>query len=76
MPESTDTKLNATALKNALWETMKELRDGSIAPGAGDAIAAQAREILRTSNTQLKIINQARLDVPVELIRFAQSKEE
>ncbi len=75
MPESADTNLNAVNLKNALWDTMGKLRTGAIAPGAGDAIAAQAREILRTSNTQLKIINQARVEVPLELVRFAQSAD-
>lgn len=43
MPESTDDKLNAVTLKNALWDTMKKLRTGAIAPGAGDAIAARGR---------------------------------
>lgn len=43
-------------------------------PARADAIASQAREILRTSNTQLKILDQARKNVTDELIDFATSE--
>jgi hypothetical protein len=42
------TELNASNLKQELWKTLKDLRSGAIQPGHGDAIASQAREILRT----------------------------
>lgn len=40
-------------------------------PQSGDAIAAQAREILRTVRTQLAIFQQAAEKVSKELIDFA-----
>ena len=68
-------KLNLTAnnLKKALWETLTDLKEGHIQPGQGDAIASQAREILRTTNTQLRIVAQSKRNVPTEVIDFAES---
>ena len=65
--------LTAKNLKNALWETLNDLKDGKIQPGEGDAIAAQAREILRTTNTQLRISAQGKRNVPTEVIDFAET---
>lgn len=64
--------LNASNLKNELWNTLVELRDGKIQPGQGDAIASQAREILRTVRTQLLVTSQAKRSVPVDCIEFAE----
>ena len=44
-------ELNANNLKLELWNTLNDLRAGKIQPGHGDAIASQAREILRTVRT-------------------------
>ena len=38
----------------------------------GDAIAAQAREILRTVKVQLQIATHTKRSVPVEVIDFAE----
>jgi hypothetical protein len=65
-------ELTATALKDALWQTLGDIRTGSIQPGQGDAIAAQAREILRTVKVQLQVTGMAKRSVPVELITFAE----
>ena len=65
-------ELTASTLKLALWETLKDLRTGDMQPGQGDAIAAQAREILRTTKVQLQIVQQAKRSVPVEVIAFAE----
>lgn len=65
-------ELSAINLKQALWETLEALREGAISPGSGDAIASQAREILRTKRTQLAIFTQSGKQVSEELIRFAQ----
>ena len=65
-------ELNASNLKNELWDTLVELRSGSIQPGQGDAIASQAREILRTVRTQLIVTSQAKRSVPVDCIQFAE----
>lgn len=55
-----------------LWSTMNELKDGEIQPGQGNAIAAQAREILRTVRTQLMVTSQAKRNVPADGITFAE----
>lgn len=64
--------LTATNLKSALWETLQALKSGGMQPGEGDAIAAQAREILRTTNTQLRIAQQSKRAVPADVISFAE----
>jgi hypothetical protein len=51
---------------------MQDLQKGDIQPGQGDAIASQAREILRTVRTQLAVISQAKRSVPVDVITFAE----
>jgi len=65
-------KLNATNLKNALWETLNSVKDGTMQPGQGDAVASQAREILRTTNVQLRIFQQAKRQVSTDIIDFAE----
>jgi len=64
-------KLNAVNLKDQLWETLQDVKSGKTTPGSGDAVAAQAREILRTVRTQLAIFTQAGKAVTDELIDFA-----
>lgn len=65
-------ELTASNLKNVLWDTMTELKAGTIQPGQGDAIAAQAREILRTVRTQLMVTSQAKRSVPADVIIFSE----
>lgn len=66
--------LTAINLKTALWETLNGIKDGDTNPAEGDAIATQAREIMRTVNTQLRIIQQAKRNVPTEVIDFAEGR--
>ena len=73
---STGSELNAVNLKQSLWETLRDLRAGTITPGAGDAVASQAREILRTVRTQLQIFTQSGKSVTNELIDFAKPDTE
>jgi hypothetical protein len=42
--------------------------------GQADSVATQGREILRTVNTQLKVMQQAKRNVGTELIDFAENK--
>ncbi len=63
--------LDAINLKAALWDTLQDVKTGKITAGSGDAIAAQAREILRTVRTQLAIFSQSGNAVAAELIDFA-----
>lgn len=65
-------KLSAVALKDVLWETLNEIKSDSMLPAQGDAIAAQAREILRTVKVQLQIVGQSKRSVPLEVIEFAE----
>lgn len=62
--------LNAKSLKNSLWSTLNELRENKCDPGKADAIASQAREILRTVNTQLKISAQSHTEISADVIGF------
>ena len=64
--------LTATNLKNELWKTLNELRAGGIQPAQGDAIASQAREIIRTVRTQLMVTSQAKRPVPADCLNFAE----
>ena len=64
--------LSAKSLKSALWETLNSVKDGSMEPGQADSIASQAREILRTTNTQLRIAHQSKRPVSAGLIVFAE----
>jgi hypothetical protein len=70
--EETMSDLTATSLKNALWETLNDVKDGKKQPAEADSIASQAREILRTVKVQLQIVAQAKRTVPVDVITFAE----
>jgi hypothetical protein len=48
-------KLSATSLKEVLWETLNEIKTDKMLPAQGDAIASQAREILRKCNYRLSV---------------------
>ncbi len=70
---TTETKeLSAINLKNALWETLNAIKDGTVQPAQGDAVASQAREILRTVKVQLQVTNQSKRSVPLDVISFAE----
>lgn len=64
--------LTAQNLKQSLWETLSELKAGTKQPSEADAIAGQAREILRTTNVQLRIASQTGRNVPLEVIEFSE----
>jgi hypothetical protein len=73
MTTNTEAKeLNASNLKSALWDTLNDIKAGVIQPGQGDAIAAQAREILRTVKVQLQVTSQSKRSVPSDVISFAE----
>lgn len=64
--------LSAVNLKEALWNTLNEIKDEKLPASTGDAIASQARELIRTVKVQLQICAQAKRNVPTELIDFAE----
>jgi dihydropteroate synthase len=65
-------ELTATALKSALWDTLNDVRSGKMQPAEADSVATQAREILRATNTQLRISSQSKRAVPADLISFSE----
>lgn len=67
-------ELNAKNLKQTLWDTLNGVKTGKVNAAEADSIATQAREILRTTNTQLQIFRQAKRNVSTEVIDFAESK--
>jgi hypothetical protein len=69
---TTPKELNASNLKAALWETLNDIKSGAVQPGQGDAIASQAREILRTVKVQLQVTGQSKRSVPADVIAFAE----
>lgn len=73
MAKNTQPKLTAIALKDSLWETLRGIQEDRIEPGKGDSIAVQAREILRTVNTQLKVSSASGRSVPKDVITFSES---
>lgn len=62
--------LTADNLKQALWETLNDLRTGAIQPRNADAIAAQAREITRIVKVQMQISLQTKQPVPQTVIEY------
>lgn len=65
--------LTAVALKQALWETLNDIKSDKMQPSQGDAIASQAREILRTVKVQLQVATHTKRSVPLEVIEFAET---
>lgn len=66
--------LTAVSLKQALWETLQDIKSDKMQANQGDAIASQAREILRTVKVQLQIASHTKRSVPVEVIDFAEKQ--
>lgn len=64
--------LTAKNLKDVLWTTLNGVKNGNINPAEADSIATQSREILRATNTQLQIFKQAKRNVSLEIIDFAE----
>lgn len=64
--------LTASELKNALWSTLNQVKGKKMTPGHADAVASQAREILRTVRTQLLISGQTGRAVPIEIVEFSE----
>lgn len=65
--------MTAKNLKTSLWETLNAVKDGKMEPGQADSIASQAREILRTTNIQLRISQQAKRPVHADVISFSET---
>jgi hypothetical protein len=64
--------LTASSLKEALWNTLNQVKSKKILPGHADAVATQAREILRTVKVQLMVSGQTNSPVPTEVVEFSE----
>ncbi len=64
--------LNATNLKEALWDTLQGVKNEKIHFQQADAVASQAREIIRTVKVQLQIATDSKRPVPADVISFSE----
>lgn len=69
----TELRLTASNLKDTLWDTLQLVKSGNMDAGNADAIATQAREIIRTSNLQLRVAQQTKRPVPTDVINFSEN---
>jgi len=74
VPVQNQPLLTANNLKNTLWSTLNQVKAKKMLPGHADAVAAQAREILRTVKVQLLISGQTARPVPAEVVEFSEGK--
>lgn len=72
MEKTKKPELSASNMKNALWETLQQVKDGTMQPGQADSVATAAREILRATTVQLKVAAQTNRPVSAEVIAFAE----
>lgn len=73
MTKTNEAALSAKSLKSALWSTLNAVKEGRMEAGQADSVASQAREILRTTNTQLRVAQQSKRPVATDVIAFAES---
>lgn len=66
-------ELNAKNLKEILWANLQGIKDGSVQVSQADAMATQAREILRTVKTELEITKQSGQAVTEKLKQFPEN---
>jgi len=66
--------LTANSLKDVLWETLLDIKTEQMLPSRGDAIAGQAREILRTVKTQMQVAAQSKRPLPMEVVEFSEKR--
>lgn len=66
---------NAKNLKAILWDMLNQIKGDQIDVDQAQVMATTAREIIRTTNTQLRIAQQSGRDVPMSLIRFSEDGE-
>ncbi len=65
--------LNAKNLKAVLWDSINQVKTGSMTHADADSIATSAREILRATHTQLRISQASNREVPTDVIEFSES---
>lgn len=64
-------ELNGANLKSILWDALQELRDGKLKKKEAESVASLAREIIKATNIQVKILDLSRRGMTDELVIFA-----
>lgn len=65
--------LTASGLRDVLWETLNDVRTNQMMPNRADAIATQAREILRTVKMQISVAATSKRKLSQDVIGFSES---
>lgn len=60
-------------MKNVLWDSISQVKSGTMTYADADSIATSAREILRATHTQLRIAQASNREVPDDVIEFSES---
>lgn len=66
-------KLSAKTVKQTLWETLQALKQGEIPVQDVAAIASVSREIIRCTNTQLKVAVHTGRPLAKEVVTFVEN---
>jgi len=64
--------LSAVALKGVLWETLNDIKENKMQPAQADAVASQAREILRTVKVQIQVAGFSKRSLPLDVLDFSE----
>lgn len=72
----TQKNLSAKKLKDALWETLESMKKGEASISDVTASASITREIIRCTNTQLKIASYTGRDLPKDVEDFLEAEGE
>lgn len=67
------TKLSASNLKTILWDTLGKVRSNNIDADEAMAISGMAREIVRTTSTQLKVAVYSRRPISKDVLDFTEN---
>lgn len=70
----TGQKLSAKNLKEVLWNTLLDVKNGNMEASQADSVATQAREILRTTSVQLRVASQSKRNVSKDVLDFSENK--
>jgi len=66
-------RANAQDVQDSCWFAMKKLHEGTMSAGAANAVATNAREILRAARVRMNILQTPGL--PADLMEFAKERK-
>ncbi len=62
--------LTASNLKEALWDTLQQVRGGDVTPAQAGKVSNLAREVVRVLNTELQIMAKTKMEVSDDVRAF------